>query len=147
MSKHAERDRHADRPGPANGRDDDFEADLHPGASPGPNAGPGSGSVDVGLPTARDVKEVHRALGGDFADDELDGIPVLPAGRRLEQGATYVDLRDPERREFTARAGMEAGGGHWFVPKDQVPYSVWNRLIGVTEPERIAERRPDDLPG
>jgi hypothetical protein len=146
MSTGADRSSDARRPGDRGAdRGEDFESDLHPNQPAGRNAGPRAGSIDVGLPTARDVKEVHRALGGDFADDELKLIPVLPTGRRLEQGATYVDLCDPAREEFTARAGMAAGGGHWYIPKDQVPYSLWNRLTGVRDPERIPERRPEDL--
>jgi hypothetical protein len=26
---------------------------------------------------------------------------------------------------------MEAGGGHRYVPKSEVPYEFWNRLLGV----------------
>ena len=64
-------------------------------------------------------------------------IPILPRGSRLEQGATYTDLRDPEPREFTATGDMQAGPGNWYVPKSAVDYQLWNRLIGVEDPERL----------
>lgn len=86
--------------------------------------------------TAYDVKGAHNALDG-FTDDDLKQIPIMPAGSRLEQGATYIDLRTPQPREFTATGGMEATEGHWFVPKSDVPYTIWNRLIGVDNPARL----------
>ena len=86
--------------------------------------------------TAYDLKEVHRLLEG-ITDDGLKQIPVLPLHARLEQGATYIDLRAPERREFTATADMEAGPDNWYVAKDSVDYELWNRLIGVDNPERL----------
>ena len=69
--------------------------------------------------------------------DALKQIPVLWAGARLEQGATYIDLRDPRRREFTATGDMSAGDDNWYVPKDAVDYELWNRLIGISNPERL----------
>ena len=86
-------------------------------------------------PTAYDVKEAHRRLQG-FTDDELTQLPILPPGSRLEQGATYVDLRDPERKEFKATGNMEAGRDNWYVPKANVDYGLWNRLTGATPPQR-----------
>ena len=86
--------------------------------------------------TAYDLKEAHRMLEG-ITDDGLKQIPVLPEGARLEQGATYIDLRDPQRREFKATGDMVADRDHWYVPKDAVDYQLWNRLIGITNPERL----------
>ena len=56
-------------------------------------------------------------------------------GTRLQQGATYLDLRNPHCEEFTALGGMVADSGHTYVPKDQVPYPLWNRLTGDEKPE------------
>jgi hypothetical protein len=84
--------------------------------------------------TAHDVKDVHRRLEG-FSDDELKAIPILPAGTRLEQGAVYVDLRS-DRSEARATAEMIAGPDNAYAPKDSVDYQLWNRLLGVTNPER-----------
>lgn len=124
---------------------DQWQRDLNPSHMAGQNVGQASGTVEHALPTAYDVKEVHRTLNDGFADDELKQIPVLRPGQRLQQGATYVDLSDPERREFTAMGDMEAREDGWLIPKQQVPYSLWNRLTGVDNPERIAERRPEQL--
>lgn len=74
-----------------------------------------------------------------YTDDELKQIPVLPQGSRLEQGATYIDLKDSERKEFTAMGGMEASADNWYVPKTEVSYPLSNRLIGVQNPERLDE--------
>ncbi|HVG00957.1 MAG TPA: hypothetical protein VND68_14045 [Chloroflexia bacterium] len=60
-------------------------------------------------------------------------------GSRLEQNATYIDLRTHDREEFTARGDMEAGPENWYVPKTEVDYQLWNRLIGVRNPERTGE--------
>ena len=74
-----------------------------------------------------------------FSEDELKQIPILPSGSRLRQGATYVDLRDPSRHEFTALGNTEAGPGNRYVAKDSVDYVIWNRLIGVQNPERLQQ--------
>ncbi len=86
--------------------------------------------------TAYDVKDVHRLLEG-ITDDGLKQIPILIEGVRLEQGATYIDLRDPQRRELTATGDMIAGRENWYVPKDSVDYELWNRLIGIQNPQRL----------
>lgn len=124
---------------------DQWERDLNPDRMAGQNIGERSADREQGLPSAYDDKDVHRSLHDQFADDELKRIPVLPAGQRLQQGATYLDLRDPEREEFTATGEMSAGADNRYVPKDEVPYSLWNRLRGVDDPERIAERRDPGL--
>ncbi|MBD2247419.1 hypothetical protein [Nostoc sp. FACHB-888] len=38
---------------------------------------------------------------------------------------------------LTAMGGMEAGSNNWYVPKTEVSYQLWNRLIGVQNPERL----------
>jgi hypothetical protein len=114
---------------------DEWQQDLSPDHMAGQNLGQASSEREQGLPTAYDIREVHRSLPG-FADDELRQIPVLPEGARLQQGATYLDLSDPGRGEFTATGDMEASRGHRLVPKGEVPYSIWNRLRGVDDPER-----------
>ncbi|HEX8202586.1 MAG TPA: hypothetical protein VF590_19060 [Isosphaeraceae bacterium] len=119
-----------------------YQQDMNPDAAVGQNridAGPHPEKGDH--PTAHDIKELHRRLQ-EYTDDELKRIPVLPRGTRLEQGKTYIDLNDAARAEFTARADMEAGPDQWIVPKSEVDYVLWNRLIGVTDPARLDERRP-----
>lgn len=120
----------------------EWEGDLNPNHMAGQNLGEASTEREIGLSTAYDNREIHLSLRG-FADDELRQIPILPAGERLQQGATYLDLRDPSRQEFTATGAMSVGEESWMVPKDVVPYTLWNRLRGVDDPERTgeAERR------
>lgn len=114
----------------------EYQHDLNPHAAAGINYGLVGEHPEKADPrTAYDVKEAHRRLH-EFTDDLLKQIPILPRGTRLEQDATYLDLTDPDHREFTATSGMEAGPGQLLVPKSEVDYQLWNRLRGVTDPSR-----------
>lgn len=86
--------------------------------------------------TAFDVKEAHRQLVG-WTEEELRQIPLLPAGVRLDEGATYVDLRDPARREFAATGEMAVPADGLYVPKSEVDHKTWVRLLGLRTAERI----------
>jgi hypothetical protein len=127
-------------PRPGEQHPEKWRRDLNPDAMAGANYGTSGPHPEVDARTAHDYKDVNRALRG-FTDDELKQIPVLPAGSRLEQGATYIDLAAPEPREFTATGDMEAHRGQRLVLKSSVDYTLWNRLIGVTGPERTASPR------
>jgi len=114
----------------------EYQADMNPNAAAGINYGTvGPHPEKDHHRMAYDVKEAHRLLDG-FTDDLLKQIPILPAGSRLEQDATYIDLADPGRKEFTATSGMEVGAESLIVPKSEVDYQLWNRLRGVTDPAR-----------
>lgn len=113
-----------------------WRQDLNPDAMAGQNLGSAGPHPESDARTAYDLKPLHRRLR-DLSDAELEQIPVLPRGSRLEQAATYVDLRAPEPTEFTARGDEEAGAENWYVPKNAVDYRLWNRLIGVQNPERL----------
>lgn len=113
---------------------DEWDRDLHPDPEAGQNRGR-TPDRELGFRTAYDIRPLHRSMSG-WQDDDLKGIPVLPPGERLQQGATYLDLRDPGRGEFTASGNMTAGEENAYVPKDQVPYPTWNRLRGIDDPER-----------
>lgn len=65
----------------------------------------------------------------------------MPEGGRLEQGATFINLRDPtpNPKPFKALAGMTAEPRDIYIPKNDTPYVLWNRLIGVSNPERLDE--------
>jgi hypothetical protein len=117
---------------------EEWRQDLNPNAMAGQNVGLAGPHPERNATTAFDLKTAHRLLQG-LTDAELKQIPILPPGSRLEQGATYLDLHTPGHDEFTARGDMEAGPENWYVPKDQVDYQLWNRLIGVTNPERLGE--------
>lgn len=120
-------------------QEDKFTPDLHPTLHAGVNdgvKGPHPEKEDD-IQTAYDIKKLNRRLQ-EFTDDELKQIPVLPKGTRLEQGATYIDLAHDEPQEFTARGDMVTGK-NYCVPKTEIDYQLWNRLIGVDNPERTGE--------
>ncbi len=113
------------------------KADLNPEFLAGQNHGvqdlePGR----FGL-TAEEIKALQRGQLRELTDEQLKEIPIVPVGSRLCQGATYLDLNDPQRRPFTAMGGMVADEDHYYVPKDDIDYTLWNRLAGVTNPERL----------
>ncbi len=118
---------------------DQYDRDLNPDGMAGRNvAGQGPDPAHDGTAhTAYDVKAVHRQLN-DLTDDELKTVPILPEGARLQQGATYIDLLG-DRSEITATGDRSAAKGNAYAPKDSVDYQLWNRLIGVTNPERTGE--------
>ncbi|MGA7730519.1 MAG: hypothetical protein WCD37_04510 [Chloroflexia bacterium] len=120
---------------------DNYQQALNPEGGAGLNVGNVGPHPEKSenVRTAYDIKALHNRLQG-FTDDELKGIPVMPRGSRLEQGATYIDLRQNDPQEISARGDMEVGPGNWYVPKTEVDYITWNRLIGVDEPERTGEQ-------
>jgi hypothetical protein len=73
-------------------------------------------------------------------DNELKQIPVVAEGARLQQGATYVDLKAQPVREFTATGDMSAGHDDAYAPKDRVPYEIWNRLLDEEKPGQRGRR-------
>lgn len=118
---------------PSDQKADEWQHDLNPMA--GQNHGNQSSDAVNDYLTAEQIKELHSELEG-YTTDELTQIVILPEGSRLEQGAKYIDLKDPERKEFTAMGNMEATASNWYVPKTEIEYPLWNRLRGVENPER-----------
>jgi hypothetical protein len=112
---------------------DEWQRDLNPNHLAGQNIGSDSESRHDRERTAFHLRKAGLDLGG-IDDEELKQVPLLPTGERLQQGATYVDLTHQPPVEFTARADMSAGPGTAYVPKDRVPYEIWNRLIGEEKP-------------
>lgn len=117
---------------------DEWQDDLNPNAQAGQNNERSDAESIKEAATAYEIKEIHRQFHG-FSDDELKRIPLLPRGSRLEQGAVYVDLHDPQLREIKGMGNMKAGEYNWYVPKSEVDYQLWNRLIGITNPERLGD--------
>jgi hypothetical protein len=115
----------------------DWQQDLNPNAMAGQNLGPRGPHPEQDAKTLFDIKDLH-ARYRDWADDTLQQVPVLPAGSRLEQGATYIDLNEQEPREFTATGDMQAAARQHIVAKSSVPYEVWNRLLGIENATRTA---------
>jgi hypothetical protein len=115
---------------------EEYKKDLNPNAMAGQNIG--LGETEPSRNSARsvfDTKEVHDRLS-NLSDDELKQIRVLNEGTRLEQGATYIDLKQLDRGEFTATGEMKVGPDNWYVSKKDVPYNLWNLLVGNATPER-----------
>lgn len=112
-----------------------YQRDLNPNAMAGQNIGVDKAETGTPPRTAFDVKPLHRRLQ-TFSDDALKEVSILPEGTRLEQGATYIDLKDQQPEEFTATGDMEAGPDNWYVNKRDVHYEIWNRLIGIDDPQR-----------
>src|SRR5438094_8061696 len=119
-----------DKPQTRHKHPDEWNRDLNPDQMAGQNIGGVAEEHERGGRTAYDVKSVHRALDR-FNDSELKQIPVLEPGTRLRQGATYLDL---ERGQLTATGEISVTPGQAVVPKDRVPYEIWNKLIGEEKP-------------
>jgi hypothetical protein len=121
---------------PTDAKADEWDRDLHPNSMPGQNQGLRATQSQSGnFPTANEIKDLTQLLQ-DFTDEELKQISVVPHGTHLEQGATYVDLLDPDRQEFTAMGNMTAIEGHWYIPKSEVHYELWNRLTLANNPQQ-----------
>lgn len=117
---------------------DTFDRDLHPHGLEGQNLDNSAlRHPEKRTLNARDYKEVHRQLADRFTDDELVQIHILPVGTQLQQNATYFDLQNPEQGELKPVGYMEAQPENWYIPKNDTPYWLWNRLLGVEEPERL----------
>src|SRR4051794_4210342 len=114
----------------------EVQQDLNPNAAAGINYGVVGPHPEKHNPRmAHEVKEAYRLLS-EFTDDQLKQLPIMPVGSRLEQDATYIDITDPDRKEFKATSGMEAGPDSLLVPKSEVDYQLWNLLRRVTDPAR-----------
>lgn len=105
------------------------DQDLHPNSMSGESSASPSGLQEQGLRTAYDMKPVHQMLSG-VTDDDLKQIPILAEGMPLQQGSTYLDLQGDQPEEFTATGEMSAERGHFYIPKNEVPYPVWNLITG-----------------
>ncbi|PCC73581.1 hypothetical protein SAMN02745121_07329 [Nannocystis exedens] len=114
---------------------EELRGDLNPDALAGQNIGTeGEHPERAGL-SLYDIKAAHTRFA-EFSADELKRIRIVPPGSRLLQRATYIDLEDPQRREFTATGEMEAGDGRLIVAKSDTDHELWNRLRRVPDPYR-----------
>ena len=116
---------------------DDFDADLRPHERSGENSGPHSGRPER-MMRAFDDKALVDSMK-EFNSDELKSILVVPLGGKLEQGAKYVDLNDPDRLEIIASGEnpvtphLEAQAGQKLVSKTDTDYQIWDKLTGRGE--------------
>jgi len=117
---------------------DDFDRDLRPHERQGENSGSNSEHHPDRLMRAYDDKALVDSMK-EFNSDELKGILIVPTGGKLEQGAHYVDLNDPDRMEILASGEnpvtphLEAQENQKLVPKSQVDYEIWDKLTGKGE--------------
>ncbi|WP_319422657.1 hypothetical protein [Pleurocapsa sp. FMAR1] len=118
-----------EQPNSINRDRDEFDQDLNPNPMAGQNTGPEANQPGRFERTAKDIDKLQQLE--DFSNDELKQIPILKSGTRLQQGATYINLNDPNREEFTGVGDMSVDDNSLIVPKDRVGYLIWNRLIGV----------------
>ncbi len=123
---------------PGDQHPDEWRGDLNPDRMAGQNNGPVTSADEKELRTAHDIKDLHDRLSG-FPDDMLKQIPVLRSGMRLQQGAVYVDLNDPNAPEIRATGDMETGPNNYYVPKAEVDHFTWNRLLDIRTPERVGD--------
>ncbi len=119
----------------------EFDHDLAVGQRPAEAMGMGSPEGATSYLSVYEVKALHGILA-NLTDDELKDVPLLPIGTRLEQGAKYLDLNHLERGEFVGEAWMIAGPEHYYVPKKETSYVLWNRLNQVENPARLDETGP-----
>jgi len=140
MADRKERDHIKPQIAAASAPRDQFDRDLNPNVMAGQNIGAAGVHPERSSRTAKDIKDVHAHLR-DWSDDDLDEVPIVPSGSRLEQNATYIDLAAPQPREFTATGNMSAAPDQRLVEKSTVAYPLWNRLRGITDPERTEKRQ------
>ena len=116
---------------------DDFDRDLRPHEGEGENSGPHAGRPQR-MMRAYDDKALVDAMK-EFNSDELKSILIVPTGGKLEQGAKYIDLQDPDRMEIIASGEnpvtphLQAQEGQKLVSKTDTDYQIWDRLIGRGE--------------
>src|SRR4051794_13059842 len=70
----------------------EWQRDLNPNFRAGQNSTMGNAAAGKDWATAFDVKDIHRALGKAFRDDELKAIPIVPTGspsRRVRPISTW----------------------------------------------------------
>ena len=108
---------------------DDFDKDLRPDEFAGENSGADSAQNEKDAPSAYEFKELHGKFP-QLDNADLKNIPILPAGTRLDQGATYLDLNNLEKGEYSAVSNETVGENDYIVPKKEVDYLLWNRLTG-----------------
>jgi hypothetical protein len=118
---------------------DEWQRDLNPNHLAGQNIGGASERASQAHRTAFNLRKQGWDLG-QLDDNELKQVPVLDAGTRLQQGATYVDLAADPPHEFTATGDITATDTNAYAPKDRVPYEIWNRLIGEEKPGQRGRR-------
>jgi hypothetical protein len=105
-----------------------YQEDLNPHYMAGQNIGAGGPDSPDRAEYASERKDIVSALSS-FNQDELAQIPLVRAGARFKEGATYLDIRVAGAKPFTASGDKCAPEGHWIVAKAETPQELWNRLV------------------
>ena len=124
---------------------DGWQRDLNQDHMEGQNVGRSATGSGPRARTAAEIKALVEKLS-EFNQDELSQIPIVPDGSELKQGAVYLDLGDPTPVPFTATAQIVAAPGHYYTPKPEVPYEIWNRLVETLGPARVRSDAPTHAP-
>ncbi|MGF1459752.1 MAG: hypothetical protein ACFBSG_12080 [Leptolyngbyaceae cyanobacterium] len=114
---------------------DQYDQDLNPNPTAGFNVGQEGEKPGRFERTAADIEQLRSQLTG-WSEADLQRIPVLKSGARLEQGATYVNLQDATRQAYTGMANDSVAADDYIVPKAEVAYDLWNRLVDTSETSR-----------
>jgi hypothetical protein len=109
----------------------EYQNDLNPGQVTSQNLGQYSVGGDLHARTAADFKELVRMFHDRFTMDELRQMPIVPAGTQLKQNAAYLDLAARESGAFMVRGPVVAREDRFLIPKHEVPYELWNRLLEI----------------
>ena len=133
MARHGQKHRTQTKPQERQKHPSRWQKDLNPKRLQGQNVGPHRAD-DIKPRSAADIKELTRTLA-ELSTDELKDIPIVATGTRLEQGAIYLDLRNPARGPFQATAEMFSTEENLHAPKAEIPYELWNRLVSILCPD------------
>ena len=133
MSRSASNVRRYPQTSPVERHPEPWRSDLNPNALAGQNIGLEADRPEEHGIHASSLKEAWSLLP-ELTADELKELRVLPVGSRLEESATYLDLRDRGRGEFKATSGMHVAAGEWLVAKRDVDHELWNKLRGKAVP-------------
>ena len=117
---------------------DQWARDLSPDRMKEQNIGRSSVGTDPRARSAADIKVLTERLNV-FTTDELSRIPIVPVGDKLKQGAVYLDLRSPAPVPFTATGKVMAEDVNYYVPKAEIPYEQWHRLVELFGPAAMGE--------
>lgn len=118
--------------------------DLNPERMEGQNIGPSSKRNHLRCArTAADIDVLAGRLD-EFTRDELAQIPIVPAGKKLEQGAVYLDMRIPAAVPFAATADIKVTEMNYYVPKAEISYQLWDRLVAALGPATMGEASKRD---
>ena len=71
----------------------------------------------------------------EFNQGDLSRLEILETGTPLEQGATYLDLKDRKRGPFKAIGGQTVESSERMVAKKTTDYELWNRLTSDRDAE------------